>query len=304
MKIFSQKVNDLIESGKRELSIGYRCIYDIVSGIYEGQHYDAIQRQIRGNHIALVEEGRSGPDIAVLDRLTFTFDSKDIKMPDMTKPQGKPEDLERPEGKDESEKEKEEMSKDNKSKSMDSICKLLRQAADGLEKLKKDGKGCDIDWNKEDMEDESEEEKKGEDEEPKSFVKRAHITDVAETEEEEAEKEEGKKDKKVDEEVEKEGKQKAAKGMDSKAIFREISQRDALAAKLSQHIGTFDHKEKTLDEVATYGVRKLGLSCRPGHEQSVLQGYLAAAKLSPMVTSAQDSGPRSSQIAEYLKGAK
>jgi uncharacterized protein len=97
---------------------------------------------------------------------------------------------------------------------------------------------------------------------------------------------------------------KKAAGMDSKAIFREIGQRDALAAKLSKHIGTFDHKEKTLSEVATYGVRKLGLSCKRGHEESILNGYLAAAKTSPMVNVALDSTPRSSQIDEYLKGAK
>lgn len=300
LKIFSQKVNDLIEKGKKELSIGYRCIYDMVSGIYDGQAYDAIQRQIRGNHLALVEEGRSGPDVAVLDRLKFTFDTKDLKMTDMTKPEGKPEDLEKPEGKDE--KEKEEMSED-KAKSMDSICGLLRQAADGLEKMmKKDAK--DIDWSKEDSEDESEE--KVEDEEPKSFVKRANITDAEETEEAEAEKKEGKKDKKVDEEVEKEAKakDKSGKGMDAKEIFREISQRDALAEKLSRHIGTFDHKEKTLDEVAAYGVRKLGLSCKRGHEESVLHGYLAAAKLKPEYAYTQDSAPKSSQIDEYLKGAK
>jgi len=296
LKVFSEKMNDLIENGKKELSIGYRCMYDIQSGVFDGQAYDAIQRQIRGNHVALVEEGRSGPDVAVLDRLKFTFDSKDITMPDLMKPQGKPEDLKKPEGKDnmQNEQEKENMSYDDDGMRMEALCTSLREAAGYLEKMMAKKDGTDVDWNKEDMEDE----------EPKDFVKKANITDVAETEEAEAEKSEGKKDKKVDEEVEKEGKQKPGKGMDTKAVFREISQRDALADKLSKHIGTFDHKEKTLDEVASYGVRKLGLSCKRGHEESVLIGYLAAAKVNPMVSVAQDAAPRSSQIDEYLKGAK
>jgi uncharacterized protein len=300
LKIFSEGANDLIRKGKKELSIGYRCIYDIQSGIYDGQPYDAIQRQIRGNHLALVEEGRSGPDVAVLDRLKFTFDSKDIKMPDMMKPQGKPEDLKKPEGKDEMEmeNENERSSVDDEGKKMEAMCNALRDAAGYLEKMLSKRDGTDVDWNKEDMEDE----------EPKEFVHRADITDIAETEEAEAEKEEGKKDKKVDEEIEKEGKQKAAKGMDAnvlfKNVFKQISQRDALVSKLSKHIGTFDHKDKTLDEVAAYGIRKLGLSCKRGHEQSVLQGYLAAAKVNPSVGIAQDSIPTSGLIADFLKGAK
>jgi hypothetical protein len=304
LKIFSEKLNDLIKSGKKELSIGYRCIYDIQSGIYDGQPYDAIQRQIRGNHVALVEEGRSGSDVAVLDRLTFTLDSKDLKMPDMNKPQGKPEDLKKPEGKD-SELEKENMSEDNEGMNLKAVCNALREATGYIEKMMSEKDGTDVDWNKEDMEDgEMEHVERMEDEDLKSFVHKADITDVAETEEEESEKSEGKKDKKVDEEVEREAKQKSAKGMDSKAIFREIAQRDALASKLSRHIGTFDHKEKTLSEVAAYGVRKLGLTCKRGHEESVLQGYLAAAKHSPMIATAQDSAPRSNQIEDYLRGAK
>src|SRR5690606_32457155 len=38
-------------------------------------------RNIRGNHLALVDEGRAGPDVAVLDRLKFTLDSRGLVMP-------------------------------------------------------------------------------------------------------------------------------------------------------------------------------------------------------------------------------
>ena len=76
IKIFSKKLAGLIENGKKELSIGYRCLYDLTPGVYDGQKYDAIQRSIRGNHLASVEEGRSGHDVAVLDHFRISLDSK------------------------------------------------------------------------------------------------------------------------------------------------------------------------------------------------------------------------------------
>jgi hypothetical protein len=52
---------DAVERGKRELSNGYSSEIEITQGITDaGEHYDAIQRQIRGNHIAVVAKGRAG----------------------------------------------------------------------------------------------------------------------------------------------------------------------------------------------------------------------------------------------------
>jgi len=87
IKAFSGTLAALIQAGKRELSAGYRCIYDRTAGVWNGLPYDAVQRKIRGNHLALVQEGRMGPDVAVMDRLTFTFDAKEIEMAE-TKDQG------------------------------------------------------------------------------------------------------------------------------------------------------------------------------------------------------------------------
>jgi 8-oxo-dGTP pyrophosphatase MutT (NUDIX family) len=80
IKAFSSTLAALIQAGKRELSAGYRCIYDMTPGEWNGQRYDAVQRKIRGNHLALVKEGRMGPDVAVMDRLTFSFDAKEIQI--------------------------------------------------------------------------------------------------------------------------------------------------------------------------------------------------------------------------------
>lgn len=78
LKVFSNALANLIEGGKRELSCGYRCEYEFAPGEYNGVKYDAIQRNIRGNHLALVEEGRMGKEVAVLDSMVFTFDAKEF----------------------------------------------------------------------------------------------------------------------------------------------------------------------------------------------------------------------------------
>jgi hypothetical protein len=57
-----------IESGKVELSNGYSCDIEWKSGITEdGESYDAIQRNIKGNHIAIVAKGRAGPSCKLAD---------------------------------------------------------------------------------------------------------------------------------------------------------------------------------------------------------------------------------------------
>lgn len=58
----------LIESDKqRELSCAYHYTPDMTSGEYEGERYDGVMRDIAFNHVALVSEGRAGPDVIVGD---------------------------------------------------------------------------------------------------------------------------------------------------------------------------------------------------------------------------------------------
>ena len=64
-----------VESGKVELSNGYTADIDWTPGVTpDGENYDAVQRNIKGNHIAIVERGRAGPACRVADNLPTSGD--------------------------------------------------------------------------------------------------------------------------------------------------------------------------------------------------------------------------------------
>jgi hypothetical protein len=135
---------------------------------------------------------------------------------------------------------------------------------------------------------------KDEEGEYKKFVNKAEVADEDEEKEE-------KKEKAEDEDMSKsDGDKEKPAGMDAKSFFVQLSKRNGLVEKLSAHVGTFDHADMTLDEVAKYGVKKLRLSCKPGHEESVLNGYLAGAKTSSVASVANDSRVESSCITAYF----
>ena len=57
-----------IEGGKRELSAGYTCDVDFTPGVTDaGEAYDAVQKNIRLNHIAIVARGRAGSEVRIGD---------------------------------------------------------------------------------------------------------------------------------------------------------------------------------------------------------------------------------------------
>ncbi|GGZ21791.1 DUF2213 domain-containing protein [Asticcacaulis endophyticus] len=56
------------EAGKRELSAGYTCVIDWVPGVTaDGEEYDAVQRHIKFNHLALVDRARAGSKARIGD---------------------------------------------------------------------------------------------------------------------------------------------------------------------------------------------------------------------------------------------
>lgn len=56
-----QKIYD----GKREISIGFMSDVVAEKGTYNGQQYEYVQRNIEINHIAIVDQGRAGPEVAI-----------------------------------------------------------------------------------------------------------------------------------------------------------------------------------------------------------------------------------------------
>lgn len=75
--IWSRRDIDGIESDeKRELSSAYRYTPDMTPGKFEGVDYDGVMRDIVGNHVALVFEGRAGSDVVIGDEQPMAFKSK------------------------------------------------------------------------------------------------------------------------------------------------------------------------------------------------------------------------------------
>ncbi len=279
LRIFSEKLAGLIEAGKKELSIGYRCLYELTSGVYNGVRYDAIQRKIRGNHLALVDEGRAGPDVAVLDHFKFIFDAAELNTMKVKKA-------------------------DNESKeivdeaiTLESLNKKLDMLAEVIGKLTAAEAAEASEDNEEPILDKKEE---GE-----GMAKKIIDTDTEKTmgDPKKPMDMETSVAKSEDEDIE----EKAA--MDAKFkknLIIELSHRDSLASQLSNFIGVFDHKEKTLAEVAKYGLEKLGLTCAKGQEHAVLDAYLKGRLVNNFSGGvAMDSNftrGESSQIDAYLNG--
>lgn len=68
-----EAIKDIDSEEKRELSAGYRYDADMTSGTSpEGVPYHGVMRNLRANHVALVKEGRCGPDVLVADAALLT----------------------------------------------------------------------------------------------------------------------------------------------------------------------------------------------------------------------------------------
>ena len=96
---------------------------------------------------------------------------------------------------------------------------------------------------------------------------------------------------------------KVSTGMDSKTLMGEIAQRDALAKNLAPHVGTFDHAEMTLADVAAYGVQKLGITCDPAQAVPVLTGFLHNRNAATPTYAVGDAAhKKSGAVDAYLNG--
>lgn len=86
IKVTSEQAKNDINNGLKELSLGYFCRWVKESGEYKGRHYDFAQKNIRGNHLAIVPLGRMGHDVRVMDSLpvgaaSYACDSLELAGP-------------------------------------------------------------------------------------------------------------------------------------------------------------------------------------------------------------------------------
>lgn len=62
--VFDKDTIAAMEAGKLQISAGYKVELDRTPGVSpDGQRYDAVQRQIIGDHVALVQRGRAGAEV-------------------------------------------------------------------------------------------------------------------------------------------------------------------------------------------------------------------------------------------------
>lgn len=276
LKLFTNRVKDVIDSVRKEVSLGFRCAYEFSSGVFDGVHYDVIQRSIRGNHLALVGQGRMGPDIAVLDH--FAIDAKEIF--DMAQQAQKKQlkdsikNLQTALGLDEGEEKKEEAkASDEEGEGM--TLEKLHEIVKGIVSTLAEMKGAS-DQEEEKKTEDQEEEKK--DEEPKAS----------------------------DQEEKKEGMDAAevSRLIESKQreLVKSIQEKGAFADRCSRLVGAFDHSEMvTTEEVAAYAAGKLGIKVEKGQAKAAVEGYLAATKPQPVFAIASDSA-QPSVVDAYLSG--
>lgn len=70
LNILAKKAQDHIKDhSMRELSLSYAYTPVIKAGSFKGKHYDIVMKDIKANHLALVEAGRAGSDVRVCDSL-------------------------------------------------------------------------------------------------------------------------------------------------------------------------------------------------------------------------------------------
>lgn len=263
LKIFSKALDNRLKNGKKELSCAYRCRYEFTAGVFEGEAYDAIQRDLRGNHIALVDKGRMGADVKVLDHGFYAFDAMDVET-------GMDPEL--------------QAALDQAGETLalvsdaapdtglfDKIKTALQAALAAIEKAtgavpKEEAAPEPEDEPAEDAATMTPEEQKELDD-----AKAAADAAQAANAETKAALDTAMAEIAALKEAQ------TAPTVDAASIMREVGARDELANHLKPHVGAFDHAVMTLAEVAKYGVGKLELEAADGQETAVLKAYLKAA---------------------------
>ncbi len=255
LKLFGNDLKQSIKDGLKELSCGFGCVWQVISGITpDGKSYDAIQKRIRGNHLASVPNGRMGKQVAVaMDRVIFALDNLNLE----PKPNGDIMTLE------------EAMAKikdlEGKLAAKDKSAQDMKEA--------EDKKAADM-----------EKEKGAEDKKPEKGVDPFPDKDDKKAEDKEKDDKKSGMDSaiiKLNETVMamvEDIKGIKSSAVDENSLVKALSEKNALADKASAVVGAFDHSDMDKQAVAKYALDKIGMACDSGLEVATLNGYLAARK--------------------------
>jgi hypothetical protein len=320
IKIHSSAAQSLIKAGKVELSPCYGCDWVKGDGTFEGQPYQYTQRNIMGNHLALVEEGRTGPDVAVQDHRTFSLDSSRLLPMEFTpeqlaqlkaliaemmgtktgdedpvKPAAVDADPEMPADEDvivdpvaevtpaqAGAAEEAVVAAESAQAAIEEVAAAIEEVASAAEEVV-----AAADGKRKPAQDKLTAAK------GKLTAARAKHSKLA-------------ADAKVKATLAKDGAlarqvqvlQDEIKALKAKpaqdsglALITQVADRDALAKQVTQHVGVFDASRMTADGVAKYAVDKLGIKCTKGHEAIALDAWMQGRRPAHE-TIARDSGPK------------
>lgn len=320
IKVLSNAAMAQIGAGKIELSPGYACRYEFTPGSFDGEMYDAIQRDIRGNHLALVDEGRTGPDVAMQDskpKQTITIDTAELLPMEFT-----PEQLAQIEALiakvlaaqgaaatgDEDPEKKAAMDEDPETKTADATPEeeaamaaaaagepvaptaaegdaaeeavaMSEQATAALEEAQMAIE--EVAAAAEEIVAAADSKSRKIAQDKLTVAKRKLNTAKAKQSKIAQDSRNGKMGQLLDsltKEVAALKKRPAVQAMDTGALLKEVGARDALASRVSNFVGTFDHSMMTVDGVCKYALDKIGIKAPKGQERIALDSWLHGRK--------------------------
>lgn len=326
LKVHSDTALSQINAGKVELSPAYYCDWPEEGGTYDGQPYQFTQRNIIGNHLALVKEGRTGADVAVQDskvvqdskivvndrNMTITLDSAELLPMEFTPEQlaqleamiktivanamgaqtaGDADPVEDPAKDadpvvDPTVTAEPVVTAGQEDAAQETVAAAseaetaLQDAADALAEVSAAAEQVVATDSKDKVKLQAAKTKLA-----TAKVKHAQKHKIAADSIAALKAIRNKGSIAADQAVIKELREKVAKlesgasvAMDSAKFMGEIADRNELASKLSHFTGNFDHSRMTLDGVAEYGIKKLGLTAPKGSERIALDAWMHGRK--------------------------
>ena len=332
--VHSSAAQTLIKNGKTELSPCYGCDWVEESGVFEGKEYQYVQRNLRANHLALVEEGRTGPDVAVQDHRTFSLDSSRLLPMEFTpeqlaqlkaliaemmgtttgdedpvKPAAVDADPELPKDEDVIVDPVEEVVTPEQAGAAEEAVTAAEEAQAAIEEVAEAIEEV-AEAAEEVVAAADSKRKPAQDKLTKAKAKLAgartkHARLAADAKLKTRLAKDGAMVRQID------ALQKQIKALQAKpaqdsvaATISMVADRDALANQVTQHVGVFDHSRMTADGVAKYAVDKLGIKCAKGSEAIALDAWMQGRKPAHE-TIARDTAPKTgADSAHSLWGTK